>query len=165
MAAGVYRYKMNDGWFWLDVTHNIESVQEKLNALYPEGVPFDTKNILGADLSRITDALGKVQTAVIASKLLESATRKKGEASASDALDVLSNILALSSAVTSATPGVGKILDFYDKSLDAIKEKIIDIKDTYDEADVSNFEQLDCGSLDAAPSRGNLMKTISRRLK
>ena len=38
-VAGVFRYQMNDGWFWLDITQNFKSVQEKLRFAQTTGMP------------------------------------------------------------------------------------------------------------------------------
>ena len=37
-VAGVYRYTMNDGWFWLDKTLNFHSVQQKLRFAQTTGM-------------------------------------------------------------------------------------------------------------------------------
>jgi hypothetical protein len=123
------------------VPKKYEEATDIIEKLYPNGVPFDTKGLLDADLSKIVSGLGHVQNALDAAAIILEGSE---EMTAAGAASMLSKIFDLSTSLTSGTPGVSAFINYYSEAIKAIAVGIKGIEDTGFEKQATYMMGGDC---------------------
>lgn len=96
-----------------------ENLKNALETLYPDGVPFNHYGVLDADLSKIVSS---IDSANKAAHLLD--TLSYDDITPTEVGALLSSIIDLSEALSSTTPGVSPILEYYSDALNAALRKL-----------------------------------------
>jgi RHS repeat-associated protein len=118
-----------------------EDANDVLEKLYPEGVPFETKGLLDADLSKIVSGIGKVQSAIDAVALL---TEGSEDLTGADAVNLLSRVFDFSKSLGGSAPGIGSFLTYYSAAIKAAAEGIKNIEDNLFNEEADIMMQFEC---------------------
>ena len=146
-----------------------QDTKDLLDKLYPEGVPFETKGLLDADLTQVLDAFGKVTLAIDAVNLAVDA-HGSSSLTGGDAVDLLSKVFDFSTQIAGGTPGVGSLLSFYSEAIKAAATGIRKIEDGLFAQESAMFLEQNCDCIDGGHSemyRGvdGVMRNILKSLR